>query len=93
MPCIIRRAALYAGGISENTEYSFNFLADVLKETDRRDDLLAMRIAVTQKTTRNAGAWIADSGPLPVSVFEDFKAVFLNGLDEVETFLKAERVL
>ncbi|WP_244096634.1 Qat anti-phage system QueC-like protein QatC [Shewanella sp. ANA-3] len=93
VPCIIRRAALYAGGISENTEYSFNFLADVLKETDRRDDLLAMRIAVTQKTTRNAGAWIADSGPLPVSVFEDFKAVFLNGLDEVETFLKAERVL
>lgn len=90
VPCIIRRAALYAGGIKENTKYTFDSVLDVLSEIDRRDDLLALRIAVTQKTTRKLGAWIAESGPLPTLVFRDFQRVFLDGLNEVEAFLKAE---
>jgi hypothetical protein len=93
VPCIIRRAALHAGAISENTEYTFDAVADVLNENDRRDDLLALRIAVAQRTTRRLGPWIADSGPLPAATFEDFKKVFLDGLTEVETFLKVEGAL
>jgi len=90
VPCIIRRAALYAGGFTEETEYTYNDMANVLNETDRRDDLLALSIAVAQKATRKPGPWIADSGPLPPSQFADFQEVFLRGLDEVEAFLKAE---
>jgi len=93
VPCIIRRAALHAGAISENTEYTFDAVADVLNENDRRDDLLALRIAVAQKTTRKLGPWIADSGPLPAATFEEFKKVFLDGLNEVESFLKVEGAL
>lgn len=93
VPCIIRRAALHAGGIMESTGYTFNAVADVLTETDRRDDLLALRIAVTQKANRKPGTWIADSGPLPTADFLNFQKVFLDGLNEVEAFLKAEAAL
>lgn len=93
VPCIIRRASLHTGRISEETAYAFDAVADVLSETDRRDDLLALRIAITQKATRKPGPWIADSGPLPVATFEAFKKVFLDGLDEVEFFLKAKDAL
>lgn len=93
VPCIIRRAALHAGGINEDTEYTFGDLADILRETDRRDDLLALSIAVTQKKTRNLGLWIADSGPLPPVKFADFQKVFLKGLEEVEFFLKTKGAL
>jgi hypothetical protein len=93
VPCVIRRAALLAGGFDEEIEYSFDDVTDVLGETDRRDDLLALSIAVAQKATRKPGPWILDSGPLPPQYFTDFKSVFLQGLDEVEAFLKAEGAL
>jgi hypothetical protein len=93
VPCVIRRAAIHAGRISEGIEYTFDTVADVLNETDRRDDLLALRIAVKQKETRKPGPWIADSGPLPVATFENLQKVFLDGLNEVEAFLKAEGAL
>ncbi|MDZ7852289.1 MAG: Qat anti-phage system QueC-like protein QatC [Halomonas sp.] len=93
VPCVIRRAALHAGRISDTSSYRFETVADVLNKTDRRDDIQALRIAVTQKATRNPGPWIADSGPLPVATFEDFQKVFLDGLYEIEVFLKAEAAL
>ena len=93
VPCIIRRAALFSGKIAEDTKYTFNDIVDVLNEIDRRDDLLALSIAITQKATRKPGLWIADSGPLSPTNFTDFQKIFLKGLDEVEVFLKAEGVL
>jgi len=93
VPCIIRRAALHAGDFDEETEYTYCDVADVLSETDGRDDLLALSIAVTQKATRKSGPWIAGSGPLPPEQFMDFQSVFLQGLDEVEVFLRAEGAL
>lgn len=93
VPCIIRRAALHAGEISESIEYSFDSVADVLGETDRRDDLLALQIAVAQKATRKLGPWIVGSGPLPAADFQKFQRVFMDGLIEVETFLKDDGVL
>jgi hypothetical protein len=93
VPCIIRRSALHAGGISESIGYTFDTVSDVLNETDRRDDLLALRIAVAQKSIRKLGPWIADSGPLPATDFQHFQRVFLDGLNEVEAFLKSEKAL
>lgn len=93
VPCIIRRAALHTGGIGESIGYTFDDVASVLNETDRRDDLLALRIAVAQKATRNPGAWIVDSGPLPPTTFQNFQQVFIDGLNEVEAFLMAEGAL
>ncbi len=93
VPCIIRRAALHAGGFVETMGYTFNNMAEVINEIDRRDDLLALSIAVMQKATRRLGPWILDSGPLPPDQFEKYQTVFLQGLKEVETFLKVEGIL
>lgn len=93
VPCIIRRAALESGNIRESTTYTFDRVSDVLLETDRRDDLQAMRIAINKKATRQLGLWIADSGPIPVSDFQNYRKVFIDGLNEVEHFLQAARVL
>ena len=93
VPCIIRRASLHAGRLQEETEYLFEDLYSVLNETDRRDDLLALSIAVAQKSTRKTGPWIFDSGPVPLEHYQDFQKVFLRGLEEIERFLKAEGIL
>jgi len=93
VPCIIRRAALHVGGLVEGIDYTFNKLPDVLNEIDRRDDLLALSIAVMQKRTRKLGSWILDSGNLPPNQFGNFQTVFSQGLEEVEAFLKDEGVL
>ena len=93
VPCIIRRAALRAAGISDGARYTFDAVADVLNQTDRRDDLMALSIAVTQKATRKLGPWILDSGPLPPAKFKNFQNVFLDGLNEVEDFLRVEGAL
>jgi 7-cyano-7-deazaguanine synthase in queuosine biosynthesis len=92
VPCIIRRAALHISNFNEASEYTFNNLKDVLGETNRRDDLLAISIAIAQKSNRNLGSWIADSGPLLPSEFTAFQEVFLNGLNEIESLLQAEGI-
>ncbi|EFH1611567.1 DNA-binding protein, partial [Escherichia coli] len=93
IPCIIRRASLHAGGISRDVEYIFQSLAKVMNEIDRRDDLIALRIAITQKSTLKIGTWIAKSGPLPTAEFDNFKQVFKDGLDEVESYLLSENIV
>ncbi len=93
IPCIIRRASLHAGGVSRDVEYIFQSLAKVMNEIDRRDDLIALRIAITQKSTLKIGTWIAKSGPLPTAEFDNFKQVFKDGLDEVESYLLSENIV
>lgn len=93
VPCIIRRASLHAGAVSETTDYQFNNVADVYNFDDRRDDLIALSIALATKSTRKIGAWISNGGPLPGSDYKEFQKVFINGLDEVEAFLNAEGAL
>ena len=93
VPCIIRRASLHAGGISRDADYTFQSVAKVMNEIDRRDDLIALRIAIAQRSTSRIGTWIAKSGPLPVAAFNDFKQVFLDGLNEVENYLMSEGIV
>lgn len=93
VPCIIRRASLHAGGINRDAGYTFQSLARVMNEIDRRDDLIALRIAIAQKSTLKIGAWIAKSGPLPVAAFNNFKQVFMEGLNEVENYLLSEGIV
>jgi len=64
-----------------------------MNEIDRRDDLSALRIAIAQKSILNIGTWIAKSGPLPTTTFENFKQVFKEGLDEVESYLISENII
>ncbi|MFV4848061.1 Qat anti-phage system QueC-like protein QatC [Edwardsiella tarda] len=93
VPCIIRRVSLHAGGINRDADYTFQSLAKVMNEIDRRDDLIALRIAIAQRSTSRIGTWIAKSGPLPVAAFNDFKQVFWDGLNEVENYLMSEGIV
>lgn len=93
VPCIIRRASLHAGGISRDADYTFQSLAKVMNEIDRRDDLIALRIAIAQKSILKIGTWIAKSGPLPMETFNNFKQVFKDGLEEVESYLLSENIV
>ena len=93
VPCIIRRASLHAGGINRDAGYTSQSLAKVMDEIDRRDDLIALRIAIAQKSTLKIGTWIAKSGPLPVAAFNNFKQVFMEGLNEVENYLLSEGIV
>lgn len=88
VPCNIRRAALYAAGKSDDG-YQFDDLSRVLLETDKRDDVMALCVAIAQKETRKIGPWISDSGPLPTQHYGDYQKVFVRGLDEVNSFFKA----
>lgn len=92
VPCNIRRAALHAGGIGDDG-YQFDDLSRVLSETDKRDDVIALCVAIAQKDTRKIGPWISDSGPLPFQHYSDYKNVFIRGLDEVNDFFEAMGIL
>ncbi|RWF99698.1 MAG: hypothetical protein EOQ54_28720 [Mesorhizobium sp.] len=65
VPCLIRRASLYAGNVDDQTQYQSPDLAEVLGKEDHRDDLVAMMTAVRRLETNNLERWVAQSGPLP----------------------------
>ncbi|PKL41664.1 MAG: DNA-binding protein [Candidatus Riflebacteria bacterium HGW-Riflebacteria-1] len=92
VPCLIRRAALHESNITELLNYSSNSLTDVLTQVDKRDDLLAMLIALNRKSSSNISSWITDAGPLPIEQLDDFKALFLRGLSEVKNYLQSEGI-
>lgn len=93
VPCLIRRAAILAGGLTEVRNYQNNDLSRVLADEIIRDDLLSMMYAISQADERTLGTRIIDSGPLPQNRFNEFKGVFGRGLEEVEGFLRAEGLI
>ena len=95
VPCIIRRSALMASGITELTPYEHQDLSVTIRDTGSRDDLFALMTAIQRLSTTNINAWISDSGPLPLeaTVRNEYKQVFLRGIKEVEKFLQTERIL
>jgi len=93
VPCIIRRAALRKANFNEQQDtYIYDLLKTVLLETDKRDDLRALSIAIEQIATRSIGPWILNSGPLTRADFNRYQHVFVNGLKEVEVFLQNEGI-
>lgn len=92
VPCIIRRAALYSADISHDASYTFETLAKVMSDSDRRDDLMALRIAIAKKSKSKIGTWINKSAPLPPEDLENYKKVFTKGLEEVENYLSSEKI-
>ena len=93
VPCLIRRASILAGGLTEECVYQNDDLTRVLADEEIRDDLLSMIFAISQTGERPLGKWIIDSGPLPQNRFNEFKDVFERGLNEVKGFLLAEGLI
>lgn len=93
VPCSIRRASLFRGNITEDVCYQYQDITQVLYEADKRDDLLALSVALEKRCTRNLSLWVAESGPLPPGSVKQFATVFQEGLDEIEAYFKAEGIL
>lgn len=89
VPCLIRRASLYAGEIDDLTDYQSPKLVDVLKDEDIRDDLVAMMTAVARLKTNDLGRWVSRSGPLPADRSRRLALVDVHrrGLLEVGRYL------
>jgi len=89
VPCLIRRASLYAGEIDDLTDYQSPKLVNVLKDEDIRDDLLAMMTAVKRLKTNDLDRWVSRSGPLPADRSRRLALVDVHrrGLLEVGRYL------
>lgn len=95
VPCLIRRAAVFAGGLTEPNEYLYQDLSAVVRNENRRDDLLAIMSAISQLGSKPIGPWVSESGPLPTDIAtrESYKQIFERGLREVEAYLQEEGLL
>jgi hypothetical protein len=90
VPCIIRRAAMFAAGLDSADDYRRDLFApEVLDDPRRRENLLAFRIAIERLRAGGGPADVLASGPLgsarqPVA---DLVDVHRRGLEEVAAFL------
>ena len=62
---------------------------------DRRDDLMAVMTAIARAKDGVPASWVLQAGPLPEepAVRAAYIDVFRRGLSELETFLKASKLI
>ncbi len=94
LPCLIRRAALHAASMADNTDngYVDLDLKKIMKNELLRDDVLAVMIAIDKYSGTDMVRWAIANGPLPGDVAERQLriAAVQNGLAELEDFLRHE---
>lgn len=95
IPCLIRRAAIFAAGYPEQPDYLYSDLNNVFIEEAQRDDLFAVVSAISRLATTPINSWIMNSGPLPsdMTTRNAYGNVFLKGLQEVESYLRVKGIL
>ena len=86
VPCLIRRAAFNAAGITDNTGY----VAQDLSLSSLNDDVQAVRFAIAQLAYRNIARWAAEAGPLPADSARRRALVDVvrRGIEELRVFLE-----
>ncbi len=95
VPCIIRRAAFASMGFDETNVYLYEDLTAILKDENNRDDLFALISAINRVSDKTVISWLLDSGPLSSNkeVRDEYKKIFIKGLDEVKIYLKNKGVV
>ena len=90
VPCLIRRAALYAANVDDLACYRWDDLDRVMADENRRDDLVTVGRAVRRLETEDVERLVAQSGPLPADVAErrGVVEVFARGLREAGDYLR-----
>ncbi|MBN72082.1 MAG: hypothetical protein CME32_22730 [Gimesia sp.] len=92
VPCIIRRAALYAAGLDDPAHY----LNDIVSTrpsagSDTNRDLRAFEMAVARFDEADLSRHLFDvlsTGPIPPEHADEFAAVYRRGMTEVKNFLQ-----
>lgn len=88
LPCLIRRAALDQAG-QDVTTYTYDILATLPPEGDRREDLRAVLTTMERAPGRSAVASVLRAGPLSDAPddIDRYVDVYRGGLAEVGSFL------
>lgn len=87
VPCIVRRAAMYAAGLDRPTPYLFDLVHDVPKLGSGPDSSLkALGMAIARTSAGSAIIETLKSGPLPDHA-EEYVGVYERGLAEIDAFL------
>lgn len=96
VPCIIRRAAFFAAGINDTTDYNYS-LAQVMNSSNihLKDDLMSMARAVQKKSDAELKILALSSGSLPLKPSErsGWFDVHKKGLYEVADYLRSEKII
>ncbi len=93
LPCIIRRSANHAAGISEPYDtYDANDLKLVTGNRDTSQDVYAVRRALRTHTPNRIALWVQKAGPLDNQNPDLTYAVVSRGLKEIENFLSFQSV-
>ena len=94
---MIRRASLLRGGVKESITYHqasyANLLNFVKNKQDGRDDIFSVIMAIENAKKSNLKAWVLKSGKLKEQDIGKYENVFIEGLQEVEAFLKKEKLV
>ncbi|WP_182084301.1 Qat anti-phage system QueC-like protein QatC [Aureimonas sp. ME7] len=90
VPCLIRRAAFAAAGMTDTTNYRFS-VGEAWERPDISDDIMAMRVA-SSRDPRGRNQRALASGPLPLDPSErqGWFGVHQRGLEEVGMYLERE---
>jgi hypothetical protein len=90
VPCLIRRAALHAAAVTDDTDYQYPDLQSVMSDEEGRDDLIAVQAALLRGPTNELQ--VMRAGPLPDEP-EDRAAlvsVAHRGMRELRVFLNSQ---
>jgi hypothetical protein len=92
VPCLIRRASLYAGHVQDASSYQSPDLHSVMTDEDVRDDLIAVRSAILRLRNGDPKRWVLQAGPLPAApaIRDRYFGVATRGLNELASYLRAE---
>jgi hypothetical protein len=87
VPCLVRRAALKAGGIDDPGRYLLDVTRDTIKPGSVADNnLKAFGMAMARTAAGSAGVEVLKAGPLPDPV-DGYVGVYERGLSEVTQLL------
>lgn len=90
VPCLIRRASLYAAGVHDSTDYQYPDLQVVMMDESGRDDLIAVQAALIRGD--DVERHLMSGGPLPTVAADRraYIAVAERGMDELRRYLASE---
>jgi hypothetical protein len=90
VPCLIRRASLYAGNVWDETTYTYPDLDAVMENEEGRDDLVAVQSALLRGDLTDRR--VLQAGPLPEDAAERSRYfdVARRGMAELGSYLIAE---
>ena len=84
IPCTIRRASFFVGGIDDKTPY----LTTNYSTPEANSNLNAFRLSIAQNMTKDPEFIIQRNGIIPDN-FKSYASIYQNGLIELNTFLES----